>query len=371
MEEILGELQVIDYVVPEEHEVHGKIKKPVLQRADFYRKLDKPYLPASLQDKADDVRRVYEFYDKLCDEEFKRIPKDFKKEWADKGGLPYYRSERRHLFRGGVLDVPDLLEDQIKPNLGFKFLGEVGVIGGGRQELNNALDGAKKWLESVPGIGQQLKRQAIASIHEKGEGKHRRRAIGGWSPRSIPGPVGPISMGPHHVGLAVDINYITNPHLKGASTKAIDAVLDHLASKGKFSGDQRLSKPFVDYSLIDREPDKAVEHAVGMWIKSMTISEAFKAFLKECHDKINKKQPLDPDPKKPDVQNLYDRCKKTLGKEKLNTYATKGIFDLELALVVALIKGGGMRYGGEFKHSKDEHHFEVRNWHRLFKPPKC
>jgi hypothetical protein len=29
----------------------------------------------------------------------------------------------------------------------------------------------------------------------------------------------------------------------------------------------------------------------------------------------------------------------------------------------------GLRYGGEFKESKDQHHFQVRKW--PFKPPKC
>lgn len=363
MEDILSELQVTDYVIPELHLVEQGQSSAGLQLMTF--------IPASLQDRVDDIRKVYEIYHKLCDDEFiKRIPDKFKKAWEKMGGLPYYRTQRPMLFRGGVPDVPDFLERHIKTEI--TFLGEVGVTGGGRQELISALDGAKKWLESVPGIGQHLKRQAIASIPEQGSGRSRRRVIGGWSPRSIIGTDGrPTSMGPHHVGLAVDINHAANPHLKGASATTIDAVLDHLASKGKFSGDQRLSKPFVDYNLIDREPHKAVEHAVGMWIKSMTISEAFKAFLKECLDKKKKKQPLDPDPKRPDVQNLFDRCVKTFGAQKLETFATKGVFDLELALVVALIKGGGMQYGGEFGHSKDQHHFQVRNWNRLFKAPKC
>jgi hypothetical protein len=356
IERILGELVVTKYITPTESSpIHDMV------RADH---ITMKSIPASLQDKADDVRNVYEFYDKLCVEEFNRIPQHFKSEWEEKGGLPYYRSQRPLLFAGGVPDVPDLLKNHIRPNV--TFLNEVAVTGGGRQELIRVLDEAKTWLESTPGIGQLLKRHVIASIQEKGSGSAKRRVIGGWSPRSIIGPDGPIGMGPHHVGLAVDINASTNPHLKGEPAKTIDAVLDHLASKGKFSGDQRLSKQFVDYDAIDRQPDKAVELAVGMWYKSASISAAFKAFLTECLDKQKNKQPLDPD-----VQKLFDRCAKTFGKQ-LERYATQGIYDLDLVLVVALVKGG-MRYGGEFRESKDQHHFQVREFSRSwpYRPPKC
>ncbi|MFF4879503.1 hypothetical protein [Micromonospora sp. NPDC000668] len=357
MEHILGELKVVEYVFPEDHVKRGDVTKP---GAGSRRTPDRTYIPASLEDKADDVRAVYEFYETLCAEEFNRIPDVFRPAWDEKGGLTYYRSQRPLLFAGGVSDVPEFLRKQIKPNV--TFLDGVQVHGGAKKELIDALDGARKWLEGQPG-GQWLKRLAVESIPERGRGK--RRAIGGWDPRSIIGSAGrPTSMGPHHVGLAVDINASTNPHLKGDAAKTIDAVVDHLASKGKFSGDHRLSKPFIDFTLIDRNPDQAVERAIEMWLKLVSISGAFQGFLKECFDKKKNKQPLDPD-----MQKLFDRCLKTFGgQQKLERLAAQGVYDLNLVLVVALVKNG-MRYGGEFGESKDQHHLQVRNW--PFKPPPC
>jgi len=314
-----------------------------------------------LQDKAKDVEAVYKAYDDLCGEEFNRIPDAFKSAWNEKGGLAYYVSQRPLLFAGGVSDVPDFLKDNIRPNV--TFLDDVVVLGGAKQELIDALAGAKRSLETTPVVGGLLKRFVVSSIPERG--KTKRRVIGGWDPRPIIGKDGrPTSMGPHHVGLAVDINPSSNPHLQGASALTIDAVLDHLAGKGKFPHPHRLSKPFIDYALIDREPDQAAAHAIEMWNNLMLISEAFKAFLKECLAKTKAKQPLDAD-----VKPLFDRCVKTFGgQKKLELLAVQGVFDLNLALIVALVTNG-LRYGGEFAESKDQHHFQIRNW--PFKPPKC
>jgi hypothetical protein len=316
----------------------------------------------SLEDKAKEIERVYGFYDDLCAEEYGRVKNELKaSEFEPRGGLSHYRMQRPFYFARGVVDPPSVL-NRIRTKV--TFLDEVGVTGGAQQELVDVLDEGKRQLEAVPVIGRLLKRAVIESIPPVG--KRRRRLIGGWNPRPILDAGGrPISMSPHAVGYAVDIKAKTNEHLKGGRAKAIDAVLDHLQAAGTFPHAHRLTKPFIDYAAIEREPDRALELAMGMWTSLMAISVAFKGFLEANLPTRAAKQPL-----APDVAALLERCVRAFGLGTLERVAKQGLYDEHLALVVALVRAGA-RYGGEFRESKDEHHFEVRDWQRKFKAPRC
>lgn len=328
-------------------------------------KIAVPVLPRSQEEKANEIRKIYDFYHQLCDTEYAQIPKPYRDSFEEKGGLEYYRSQRPFLFNSGIMDPPSFFVANIRTSV--RFMDDVFVLGGAAQELIDRLDEAKKFLESIPIFGKSLKEQIIKSIPEKG--RSRRRVIGGWDPRPIIGEKGPTSMGPHYPGLAVDINASTNEHLQGNRAKAIDAVLDHLTATAGFSASLRISKPIADPFEIQRHPDKAMEIGTEIWTGLSAISGAFTGFLKDNLDKYKAKQTLDPE-----VKKLLDQAVAAYGSvAKLEAVAKQGTFDLNLVVIVALVVGtnGQMLYGGQFAESKDQHHFQVSNWNRNFKQPKC
>lgn len=334
------------------------------------------YVLSSLEEKADEIRKVYEFYDKLCAEEFARIPTACLDGWNENAVrfeadsvLEYYRRERPKLFAGGVSDVPEL-NKSIKTHV--TFLDAVKVTGGGSQQLIDALEAAKRTLDAstlriggipimVPGLGKILKLLIIGAI-PKGK-------IGGWSPRSTP-----TNMAAHHVGQALDIEAETNPHLLGTAANAIDAVLDHLASKGRFPYPQRLRDRFIDWKAIEINPNQAATLAIEMHAKLTSISEAFRTFLKEILDKQKAKEPLDPV-----EQKIFKQCQTVFKAATLKKYSEQGIFDLSVLIAVLLLTHG-FRWGAEFASrkeddhlvpSKDQHHFQLRTFPKPFKTPKC
>ncbi len=321
----------------------------------------------SQEDKAKEIQKLYEFYNQLCEEEYNSPGKTWTQlketEFENKGGLNHYKYMRPFYYARGVLDPPRFLNDIV---LDVKFLDEVGVTGGAHQALVDVFEGANKGLLKIPLIGKLLKKGVIESIPftVTKQGK-KIRVIGGWNPRPRTDNEGkPEALSPHALGFATDIKPATNEHLKGKRAEAIDAVLNYLQSAGKFPYDYRVTKPFIDYDAIEKNPDKAEEIASQMWEKLMRISAAFQGFIRENLPKHQKKQPLGPA-----VEKLLAECIKQFGLGKLESIAKNGLYDEHLALVVAMV-GAGARYGGEFK-SKDQHHFEVRNWQRRFQRPKC
>jgi hypothetical protein len=178
-------------------------------------------------------------------------------------------------------------------------------------------------------------------------------------------------MAAHHIGQALDIEAGTNPHLQGDRAKAIDAVLDHLASKGKFPHPQRLRQRFVDWDAIEKSPDQAAPLAIEMHAKLTSISEAFRTFLKEILDKQKAKKPLDPD-----EQKIFNQCLTAFNRATIEKISKQGVFDLSVLIAVLLLTHG-FRWGAEFASSetrgpsKDQHHFQLRTFPKPFKTPKC
>jgi hypothetical protein len=325
----------------------------------------------SQEDKAKEIRRLYGFYDELCAEEFDSPGAVWAKlkeiEFDKKGGLAYYKYMRPFYFARGVLDPPKALRDMVHD---VKFLGEVTVVNGAQRALVDVFDRAETELESFPVIGKLLKRSVIDSIPVTTTSKGKRvRLIGGWNPRPRTDNQGnPEALSPHALGFATDIKPVTNEHLKGKKADAIDAVLAYLNSQGKFPENYRVKTALINYEDIEKEegnPAKQVQMALDVWTRIKTISGAFQRFVSLNLPKHQKKQPIDPV-----VDTLIVECIRQFGVGKLEFIVKNGLYDEHVLLVVAMIRAGA-RYGGEFKTTKDQHHFEVRNWQRNFVRPRC
>jgi hypothetical protein len=326
----------------------------------------------SLEDKAKEIRKLYDLYDELCKTEYETQGKVWAKlkelEFEPKGGLAHYKYMRPFYFARGVLDPPDALKDIV---LNVRFLDEVGVTGGAQRDLVDVFDRANKELESVPLIGRLLKKGVIESIPPVATSRGPKRLIGGWNPRPRTDNEGkPEALSPHALGYATDIKPVTNEHLKGKRADAIDAVLAFLQSQGQFPAGLRVAAAIIDYSAIDKEvdhPTNQIAMALGVWAKLATISQAFREFIKANFDlaKHQKKQPLTPT-----IDALINECIRQFGIGDLERILKNGLYDEHIMLVVAMIRAGA-RYGGEFKGTKDQHHFEVRNWQLKFKRPTC
>jgi hypothetical protein len=308
----------------------------------------------SLEDALKEVQKIYELYNRLCDEEYQLLREDLKKiEFDPKGGLPYYKRMRPLYYQRGV-DPPTFLQSIV---LEVTFLDRVRVVGGAHPALVRILQRAQKNIETLL-PGSLLKDAIIKTLPVRGKGKTP--VIGGWNPRPIDGNPDRLSL--HGLGLATDVDPAENEHLKGDRAAAIDAVLDYLSSVKKFGYDYRVLQRFIDYKYLADHPSEAGQAAWEMWKKLSRISDAFRTFITENLPKYQKKQPLDPA-----VETLMIECIKRFGEEKLKLIGTRGLYQEHLALVWAMITAGA-RYGGEF-HTKDQHHFEVRDWHD--NPPSC
>jgi hypothetical protein len=307
----------------------------------------------SFQDAVKEVGKVYEFYDRLCVEEYGLLRQDLKETELDpKGGLPYYKRIRPLYYKRGV-DPPAFLQSIV---LNVWFLDRVRVVGGAHPDLVRIFERAQISIESLP-LGPLLKQAIITTLPVAG--KKKTPVIGGWNPRPIDGNPDKLSL--HALGLATDIDPVQNEHLKGKRAETIDRVLDYLSSTKAFPYTYRVLQRFVDYNYIGQHPDEAESLALEMRTRLQRISDAFQKFVVDGFAKEEAKQPLDPA-----VKPLWADCKKAFG-VKLNSTRTQGLYDQHLVLVWAMIKAGA-RYGGEF-HTKDQHHFEVRSWRD--KPPKC
>lgn len=309
---------------------------------------------------------INRIYDRLCKYEYDQINKELQKAFVDQSNANniqpawrYYRSLRGGYVRQGMT-YPYLAINAVDPKM--RFLGKP-VWKGVHKDLGELLKKVESRLKSKGELSQVTQDLQL---------KH----WGGFVPRFIAGKT---IISKHSIGLAIDIEYPTNPHLKGAVGKHIDAALDYMQKKGvvvkgrirqSFQGHGNISMHDIDRLI---EISDTIRNFLREWIpkwesmqetlcreqelsSSSRMENEWGAIAKELGLIEQNKEPL---------EIIGKLIKAWGGVAKVKKVSQVGLVTLEAALFHAM-KAEGVECGIEWKRHKDIMHFEfpgsLRKW---------
>lgn len=315
-------------------------------------------------------------YSKLCQYEYGKINKELKKAFEVMGkdyykvmgedygvqtGWRYYCYLRDGYVRGGI-SYPYEVINQINPNV--TFLGKT-VWKGLHPDLATRLGK----------VEQRLHREGVADQVRAG----LKIDLGGFVPRF---QANQRTISKHAIGLAIDFEYPTNPFVTGKTATAIDALLDHLKTKGTVvSG--RVSQYFkgaggmsmADYDRLKEISDVLVAF-LRKWIPKW---ESFqRTIAREAALAVSSTPKEDVDAvieernRHLQDQRTYTALETLIavfgGIDKVKALSRHGLVTLHDGLFRAM-KAEGVESGIEWKRGKDTMHFEVgtplKHWSKM------
>jgi hypothetical protein len=178
----------------------------------------------------------------------------------------------------------------------------------------------------------------------------------GLQPRPIAGESKP-TISNHAFGLAVDLDATTNPMIKD---RAVIGVLNSVVGEpsfdfGRFAVDPKENPHLLTETAYARLREASLR--VQDWLKHhlYDVKLSLPEDPEACRD-LQSREVADEN-----VTRMRILTSRVPWKE-LEAWARNGILTIPLALVLALRKDLNFEWGGEYNHSKDMMHFELRYW---------
>jgi len=287
------------------------------------------------------VQESFKFDMKVKEEEAKAKRRPPEPAWPP---LEYYILMRGVLYQHGYDDPAEAVFRRITSAKLLDRPIECGVHHLVKDRLSNLEPLLESWQ---PGLAAQTAKQI--------------KRASGFVPRFIArrqGQKGPASLSYHSFGLAIDIDFAWNPHIKDR---------DVIAAIREATG-YDFGKPFIE---TEQSIEKA-ERIRQIHAEATRASDALKAWLckwlpvyKELYAEIEKREraaraslPDLVDPETYRNLQLLATVTKFHKVKELETWAQHGVLSLPIAFVAAMAELG-FRWGGEYEGSKDTMHFEL------------
>ena len=268
--------------------------------------------------------------------------------------LEFYRENRPQYYRAGYKQPAQQIFRDIQP---YTFLGHP-VRGGIHRAMIPKLEQARTYLETWrTGLSAEMGKQIAI--------------VGGFVPRKVEGSQ---KLSNHAFGLSIDIDSITNPHIKGEMVPVLDAI----AKESGFSYGQRFVPPAnlapEEWAKQTHEAAAKASELVKAWLQvPMPRHEALQTEIQTA-DAVLKAETSTPEQKQA-AKEAKAKAQKTLSedeemkrlqilmrdrdhKAKLAAWKAHGIQTIPQYLAMALVKAG-LRWGQTYINSKDGMHFEL------------
>jgi D-alanyl-D-alanine carboxypeptidase len=287
------------------------------------------------------ISNVVHAYKAQVDAEYRSLPETAR---AAFGSPHHYFETRPSYYQYGYNTPFETIFSKIDS---FTFLGKE-VVGGVHKELRTRLTEVERtlneWSQRSPGLTSRVAKEI--------------KSIGGFKHRFIAPKEGKKQQSPtlsnHAFGLAIDIDSSRNPHIKDSS------VIDVLKQVTGYD----FGKYFVPGGSGFDTKDIAIEE----WNKARHASDRLQEWLR-TYLPIAEANPSSDPQRDRDTEVAVERIGILLkyipleGKhpwdDSLKSWATHGILSIPPLLVAAMV-GNGVGWGGEWEHSKDLMHFELR-----------
>lgn len=310
----------------------------------------------------DDLDRLFHLYDDLARLEWNQLEKHVKDPFLsfardqNVSGWKYYQSVRPFYYRAGFISPPRFL-NQIRARA--SFLGRP-LVGGAHPELIRRLKVAEREFRKLTKQTNQSRIGAWDPQQKRiGCFVPRGTTTGGWSN--------------HALGLAVDIDYRSNPFVRGKKADLIDEVIAWMFDTGQVK-----RKISVQESWVKREFGPQVQDALAKQLYENTkyASDAVQSFLRNYLDDWLKRTESGASPPNTNPGNEAHRLLTKMfqlwggkgpakdphqwrGYIALRKLRADGFLTFSMNVLIAM-KRAGLRSGTEFVGGKDIMHFDVR-----------
>lgn len=252
--------------------------------------------------------------------------------------LDWYILMRAALYQNGYDDPAESVFGEITEG---NLLGHE-IIGGVHVKLREALDVVNKRLNEAPGdIGELAAREikSVASFVPRFQALKQ-------------GQKGPPPLSNHALGLAIDIDFVSNPHIKEreviAAMKQITGV-DFGISFTPYSS----TLPAVELAREAHRTGQQASDALRKWLERWLPVH----LEMEERKKIKASFPS-PDPETERQLGLLATILKYHKLWEVKAWKEKGIQTLPVELAAALVDAG-LRWGSMYENHKDAMHFEL------------
>lgn len=266
-----------------------------------------------------------------------------------------YKRMRAVYYQNGYTDPPE----QIFKDIESADLIGIKVAGGLHRKYKEKLAKLESVLSQMPGLFQ------LEDVRKEMSG------AGGFVPRFIAGTT---SLSNHAFGLAIDIDYVWNPHIKHPAVVAvIQDVTGYDFSKPFMQRDAGIQPAEIASQtwLAQMDASRKLQEWLRKYLPIYNSSEAAELLGRKGKGKASDKnkfltKDLPPDQmvcQEIDAPTQTELDKLSIldehhGLRTINQWAQRGIQTIPLAFVVAMTQLG-FRWGSMYENSKDIMHFEL------------